>query len=110
MKLEGTWAWIRVDKNMTSQTFKTLKLKKTKQRMRQFNTVILVPVFNPYVAPPPFPHQQCRVIKWKKNNTHKLMTSTFNTLKIQELDKDFKPEGLKTEIKEGRLKQLKNFN
>jgi hypothetical protein len=38
------------------------------------------------------------------------MKTIVHSSKIQELDKDFQPEGLKTEIKEGRLKKLYGFN
>ena len=38
------------------------------------------------------------------------MKTIAHSLQIQELDKDFQPEGLKTEFKEGRLEKQKGLN
>ena len=38
------------------------------------------------------------------------MKTIAHSSQLQELDKEFQPEGFKTEIKEGRLEKRKGFN
>ncbi len=54
--------------------------------------------------------QSAQICKIIKTNSKIKMKTNAHTSQIQELDKDFQPEGFKTEIKEGRLKKLHGFN